>query len=60
MNHKLFQDYVYNINDYIDDKKDYSVERTITSRKQLIVCNKWKFKKTFFTFFQIIFYKKYL
>jgi hypothetical protein len=44
INRKLFQDYVYYINDYIDDKKDYSVERTITSRKQLIVCNKWKFK----------------
>jgi hypothetical protein len=44
MNPELFQDYVYNINDYIDDKKDYSVERTITSRKQLIVCNKCKFK----------------
>jgi hypothetical protein len=44
MNRELFQDYVYNINDYIDDKKDYGVERTITSRKQLIVCNKWKFK----------------
>jgi hypothetical protein len=44
INRELFQDYVYNINDYIDDKKDYSVERTITSRKQLIVCNKWKFK----------------
>jgi hypothetical protein len=33
INRKLFQDYEYNINDYIDDKKDYSVERTITSRK---------------------------
>jgi hypothetical protein len=44
MNHELFQDYVYNINHYIDDKNINSVERTITSRKQLIVCNKWKFK----------------
>jgi hypothetical protein len=30
MNRELFQDYVYNINDYIDDKKDYNVERTVT------------------------------
>jgi hypothetical protein len=41
---ELFQDYVYNNKEYIDDKKDYSVKRTITSRKQLIVCNKWKIK----------------
>jgi hypothetical protein len=44
INRELFQDYVYNINDYIDDKKDYRVEKTIISRKQLIVCNKLKFK----------------
>jgi hypothetical protein len=40
INRELFQDYVYNINDYINNKKDYCVERTITSKKQLIVCNK--------------------
>jgi hypothetical protein len=44
MNRELFQDYDYNINEYIDDKNEYSVERTITSRKQLVVCNKLKFK----------------
>jgi hypothetical protein len=43
INRELFQNYIYNINDYIDDKKDYSVERTITSRKQLVICNKFKF-----------------
>jgi hypothetical protein len=61
INRELFQDYVYNVNDCVD-KKDCSVERTITSRKQLIVCNKWKFKLTFLVIFLLSnqFYKKYL
>jgi hypothetical protein len=50
INREIFQDYVYKINDYIDVKRDYRVERTISSRKQSIVCNKWKFIKTFFIF----------
>jgi hypothetical protein len=40
--------------EYDNDKNDYSTERAISSRKQLIVCNKYKFKYTFLYFsFQI-------
>jgi hypothetical protein len=44
INRELFQNYIYNITEYDNDKKDYSTERITTSRKQLIVCNKYKFK----------------
>jgi hypothetical protein len=42
-NRETFHDYIKDINDYKNDRKNYSLNRTINNKKQLIVCNKFKF-----------------
>jgi hypothetical protein len=42
-NRELFHNYIKDINDYKNDRKNYSLNRTINTKKQLIVCNKFKF-----------------
>jgi hypothetical protein len=42
-NRELFRDYIKDILDYKNDRKNYSLNRTINTKKQLIICNKFKF-----------------
>jgi hypothetical protein len=42
-NREIFHDYIKDINDYKNDRKNYSLNRTINTKKQLIICNKSKF-----------------
>jgi hypothetical protein len=42
-NREIFHDYIKDINDYKDDRKDYSLFRTISSKKKLFICNHLKF-----------------
>jgi hypothetical protein len=42
-NRNLFQNYIRNIEDYKDDKTDYSLDNKINSNRQLIVTNKIKY-----------------
>jgi hypothetical protein len=42
-NRELFHDYIKDILDYKNDRRNYSLNRTINTKKQLIICNKFKF-----------------
>jgi hypothetical protein len=42
-NRELFHDYIKDINDYKNDRRNYSLNRTINTKKQLLVCNKVKY-----------------
>jgi hypothetical protein len=42
-NRELFHDYIKDIQDYKNDRRNYSLNRTINTKKQIIVCNKFKF-----------------
>jgi hypothetical protein len=42
-NRELFHDYIKDIKDYKNDRKNYSLNRTINTKKQLIISNKKKY-----------------
>jgi hypothetical protein len=42
-NRQLFNDYIKNISEYKNDRRNYNMNRTINTKKKLYVCNKLKY-----------------